>query len=824
MDLRKRLRHWLAEVFCPGRHLRQQYQRFKELLQQDQLCLELLTGLEEMSRRPPVDWARVEDQAVRLSQSVAALIQTLQDMRPGKYAELTPRFAQLAAELQRALTLPPEEASPPYTVSLAEAARQPALVGGKAWALGRVRNDAGLPTPDGFVITTRAFALFLEHNNLRPRLNRRLAAVTLDDWEELTRLTDEMAALIRQGEVPPPLAVEFEQRLQEFAAQGQTGPWIVRSSAVSEDGELSFAGQYTSIPDVAGPDLLAAYKEVLASKYSARAVSYRLRRGLADQETPMAVLVLTMIEAVVSGVIYTRSLSWRPGEPQPLALYAICGHCQHLVDGTVIPEVLFLTRTAPPQLLQPAVREGSCLLPAVAEQLAAWGLRLEELFDAPQDIEWCQDKRGDCYILQSRPLHDHDADATQDRAKPEPLAKAFPVLAAGGITASSGWGAGRVHIFSSEAALGQVPDGAVLVTVSLSPALAGIIGRLRAVVAESGSPASHFASVAREFGLPVLCGLPQATRLLPPDTPVIVDADGRCVYEGEEAEAPVRPPKDWQSDTPFQTRLRQVLNVISPLHLLDPQSPTFAPAQCRSFHDLIRFCHEMGMAEMFSLGGRRGQGLGRARPLATDLPLTIYVLELEPCITPSAGRDKSVRVQQIQCQPFQACWQGLTHPDVVWHRGLQYLDWERLDQISAGLMRLKSAGLASYALLAPDYLHLLLRFGYHLAVLDTLCGDRVEANYIAFRFKGGGGHYDNRLRRLRFIAAILLWAGFQVHTQGDLLEARFDRQPAATILARLKLWGLLQGKCQLLDMALADEADVAALVTSFQDRYGHLLT
>ncbi|MGQ9920163.1 MAG: PEP/pyruvate-binding domain-containing protein [Desulfobacca sp.] len=823
MDLLNRWRRWLAGVWRPDRYLRQQYLRFKKLLQHDQECLELLTSLEELGRcRPSVDWAWVEVQATRLSQAVAALIQTLQEMHPGRYTKLTPRYAHLAAALQQVLRLPEEEASPPYTLSLAEAAGQPSLAGGKAWALGRVRHEAGLPTPQGFVITTRAFALFLEHNHLRRRLNQLLAAIKLDDWEDLSRRTEEMATLIRQGEVPPPVAAAMAQQLQELAVQGHTGPWIVRSSAVSEDSELSFAGQYASIPNIAESALAAAYKEVLASKYAARAVSYRLRRGLTDQETPMAVLVLTMIEAVVSGVIYTRALSWPAEASPPLALFAICGHCQYLVDGTVIPEVFSLSRTSPPRLLATSVREGSCLLPAVAEQLAAWGLRLENLFGGPQDIEWCQDQRGNCYILQSRPLPAPAAGPPPERAEPEP--QTLPVLAAGGVLASPGRGAGRVYILRNEAALGEVPAGAVLVTVSLSPTLAGIIGRLRAVVAESGSPASHFASVAREFGVPVLCGLPQATRLLPPDTPVIVDAEARTIYAGEEPAAPVRPTRDWEGNTPFQTRLRRVLEIISPLHLLEPHSPTFMPAQCRSFHDLIRFCHEMGMAEMFSLGGQRGQGLGQARLLATDLPLTIYILELEPCITPGGGREKTVKVQQIQCQPFQACWQGLTHPEVVWHRGLQYLDWERLDQISAGLISLKSAGLASYALLAPDYLHLLLRFGYHLAVLDTLCGDRVEANYIAFRFKGGGGHYDNRVRRLHFIAAILQWAGFQVQTQGDLLEARLERQPAATLLTRLRLWGLLQGKCQLLDMALAEDADVEARITSFQEQYGHLLS
>ena len=85
----------------------------------------------------------------------------------------------------------------------------------------------------------------------------------------------------------------------------------MRSSALSEDGEASFAGQYASLLKVPDAEITVSYKEVLASKYGPRAVAYRLRGGLADQDTPMAVLVLQMIEPVVSGVVYT----WEPHPP-----------------------------------------------------------------------------------------------------------------------------------------------------------------------------------------------------------------------------------------------------------------------------------------------------------------------------------------------------------------------------------------------------------------------------------------------------------------------------------------------------------------------------
>jgi pyruvate, water dikinase len=145
------------------------------------------------------------------------------------------------------------------------------------------------------------------------------------------------------------------------------------------------------------------------------------------------------------------------------------------------------------------------------------------------------------------------------------------------------------------------------------------------------------------------------------------------------------------------------------------------------------------MAEMFSLVGRSGRGLAQARRLDTDLPLVMYVLDLEGAISPSAPKGKTVKPDYFTSLPMRACWEGLSHPDVVWHKGLLHLDWEELDRMSSGIISLTSKALASYAVMSSNYLHLILRFGYHFSVLDTLCSEDPEANYITFRFKGGGG-------------------------------------------------------------------------------------
>ena len=197
----------------------------------------------------------------------------------------------------------------------------------------------------------------------------------------------------------------------------------------------------------------------------------------------------------------------------------------------------------------------------------------------------------------------------------------------------------------------------------------------------------------------------------------------------------------------------------------------------------------------------------------------MYVLDLEGGLSLAGQASKTVEPRFITCEPMRACWEGLSHPDVFWHKGLVHMDWQEFDRLSASVVSLSSKVLASYAVMSRNYLHLILRFGYHFAVLDTLCGEDPEANYIAFRFNGGGASYENRLWRVELIKDILKWAGFTVKTRGDMLDARFDRREARQILSRLTLLGLLQAKTRLLDMALTGAEQVSELADDFRERY-----
>ncbi|MFP3867831.1 MAG: PEP/pyruvate-binding domain-containing protein [Desulfobacteraceae bacterium] len=833
MNLKRLFKHWTLQVFAPGKLLQYKYEAFKELLRYDKRSLEIITELEDIwHRRLHVDWARIDSRVRALRWSIGRLISSLVSMQPSTYADLESQFHQVDSSIDKITALPEEASGPPYLLDLAEAAALPEMVGGKAASLSRIVNDTEIRVPGGFVVTTNAFQYFLQYHQLRHRLDELLAQVELDDVERLEELSQEMQALIKPVALPPLLAEAISQKLNELESHNLQGPWVVRSSAQGEDGETSWAGQYTSVLEVPDAEVFDAYKTVLAGKYSPRAIAYRIRHGLADQEVPMAALFLQMVEAAASGVIYT--LEQKDAETGTfLTIYAVANRCERLVDGSTVPEVHYLSREDTPRLWQslpsPSCsvdaggKEKTCLSAASAVVLAKWGLQLEKLAGQPQDIEWVQDKTGNLFILQSRPLYLHPA-ADQTLHHGESVRVDHPVLLAQGVTASPGVGIGQVFVLRQTEELRKVPESIILVSPTLPPALAGIIDRLQAVVADGGSRASHFASVAREYGLPVIVETLKATELLSPGQTVTVDANQCRVYLGQVINLQTQPAKAAPpAETRFRRRLGKLMEFISPLHLTDPEGTDFVPQNCQSMHDFVRFCHEKGMLEMFSLVGRHGRGLGQARRLATDLPLVMYILDLEEGLSPQAAGSKSVEPRFIACEPMRAFWEGLAHPDVVWQEGLLHLDWEEFDRVSGGLMSLRSAGLASYAVISHDYLHLNLRFGYHFAVTDALCGSDPEANYIAFRFKGGGGHFENRLLRVQFIKLILEWAGFTVKIQADLLDARFERHAAPQILSRLTLLGLLQGKTRLLDMSLTDPGQAIELADSFKKSYGKYL-
>ena len=544
----------------------------------------------------------------------------------------------------------------------------------------------------------------------------------------------------------------------------------------------------------------------------------------------MAVLVLTMVDAAASGVVYTRSPA-PDGKGERLLVQSVSGLGLPLVGGEITPDMFLFApgEQRPDQALAGRQQQRLVLVDGTvrtealddaadrplsvtedeAVRLAAAAHQLEEFFGAPQDIEWAVDQERELYILQSRPL--------LSETEPDPQATVFQPtelpLVTGGRRAAGELCDGLVHHLDP-AGGGDLPRGAVLVTRQIPPSLVRHIHRLAGVVCERGAVTGHFATVCREFGVVLLVEAADALELLPAGTQVVVDARAGAVYPGRLPEGARRPARDASAD-PYLHKLRGLLDYITPLHLVDPADSSFRPQSCRSLHDIIRYAHEKAMQTMFGLSDLASGKSSRCRLLETDLAIDLYLLDVGNGFR-EAGDGETVAVDRVASRPFLALWQGLSHPDVDWDSHLHF-DWKGFSDaaLSGGVVSGGAKEFASYAIVSGDYCNLNMRFGYHFTLVDCLCGDEARGNYCQLRFAGGGGDYQGRSLRIRLLTLILGRLGFEVNVKADLLDARIGEMDRDSLVELLATVGRLLGATKLLDMVLKDEHQLEP----FADRF-----
>jgi pyruvate,water dikinase len=845
-DLLRRLflRHSIrgtADVEQLRIRFKSRYHSFRLLLEANNKVLEIMADVEQtLLGTRPYGMTYVRAQCTRIATQVWQMIKHLDDLAPKKYAGLHERFRLIREQINEVLDTEPREDEGELVLPLNEIDQDSAdQVGDKMARLGELRRRLDLRVPNGFVVTAQGFRTFMEHNQLQTEIDRRVQAAGAERLDDLYDLRTEIQRQIRRAELPGDLQEAILEQYRVLEEEESQGVFVaVRSSSLVEDvAGSSFAGQHHSELNVGEEALLETYKVIVASKYSLPAMTYRLNRGVRDENVVMCVGIMTMVDAAVGGVLYTRnpvlaaddSIIINSSWGLPLGVVEGSGPADHYVVAR--GESLEIQKRVIAEKRQRTVSrsgDGVMTLDLAADQrsrpsltdeqirdLARLGMRLEEYHGAPQDIEWAIDRTGKITLLQCRGLDLLPApEAAAGETDVQRNAKET-VLLQGGVTASPGAAAGPVFAVRRESDALNFPEGAVLITRQPRPLWAPLLGRAAAMVAEHGTMAGHLATVAREFGVPALFGMAGALDRLGNDEVITVDADERTVLRGRVESvllASTKPVTRRTAASSVHGALSRAARHITPLNLLQPEAPEFSPSNCKTFHDIARFCHERAVQEMFRFGRDHHFPERSSKQLYCDVPMQWWVLNLDDGFTEEI-EGKYVRLENIASKPMLAVWAGITA--VPWE-GPPPLDGRGFVSVMLGATtnaalttgRQSRYANRNYFMISKNYCYLNSRLGAHFSLIEALVGDRTGENYVSFQFKGGAADYQRRLKRVLFVKEILEEYGFRIEINEDNVIARLEGHESEYMESRLKILGYLNIHTRQLDMIMLNRPSV----------------
>lgn len=815
------------------------YHNFKLLLTANNKALEIMSEFEKaLEGNQPFGMSFVRSSSTAVSVNVFRIIKHLDALAPGKYSDLYERFRLIQEAINAALAQKKLPKGDRLVLPLQSIDRNMAdQVGNKMANVAEIKNQIYLPVPNGFVISALAFQRFVEHNDLQAEIDRRIQASNADKIDDLYRLSADIQQLIIRSSIPEDVEQAIKEAYRELERQcGQNVKVSLRSSALGEDtAGTSFAGQFRTELNVSIENLGHAYKEVVASKYGLPAITYRLSRGIPDEDVAMCVGCMAMLSAVAGGVMYSRNpLNIRD---RSVTINSVWGLPKAVVDGSVAPDVFVVSTDGSAAITQKDVSvkerefvcypdEGVCRMELTGEKsesqsvsdeqivaLASMAVRLDEYYGGPQDIEWAVTPDGAIYILQCRPLQQMD---TRGGARPasNQEKEAGPVIARGGVTAAPGIASGQVFIVKNAIDKLKFPDEAVLVTSQSLPRWAPLLSRAVAVVTELGGVAGHLANVAREFGVPALFGVPAATKNLKNGDLVTVDADGLTIYKGrvESLLTMQEKKKNLMAGSPVYEILERVTSHIIPLNLLDPDSPQFHPKKCDTLHDITRFCHEKSVHEMFNFGKEHHFSERSSKQLVCQVPMQWWIINLDDGFREDVD-GKFVNLDNIVSIPMLAIWEGVVAvpwegPPPVDTKGFMSVLMQATANPALDPTMKSPYAARNYFMISKNFCSLTSRFGFHFSTVEALVSERPLENYVSFSFKGGAADYPRRVRRAIFIGRIVEEFGFKVEVKQDSLFARIEGESEEVMKERLRILGYLIIHTRQLDMVMSNEASI----------------
>ena len=447
-----------------------------------------------------------------------------------------------------------------------------------------------------------------------------------------------------------------------------------------------------------------------------------------------------------------------------------------------------------------------------AATVAREAVRIEMQFGIPQDIEWAMTRDGVFHLLQCRPLMQIESSSVPQVSAAE-LPK--PVLS-GGRVASPGVGVGPAYSVRKDVDALTFPDGGVMILKHALPSRAALLDRCSALISEQGGMAGHLANVAREFGVPALFGVKGVVGNFENGRILTVDADGHAVYDGAvEALLVEKPRERIMRGSPVQAALRKAARHIVRLNLTNPESPEFKPENCKTLHDIMRYCHEKGVSGMFEFGTDNEFIEAASRQLICDVPKQFWVLNLDDGFLPEGEHraDQCIMLEHVDSYPMHALWEGMQAvqwegPPPVHTKGLMSVMFEATMNPDLNPSSGTRYTQKNYFMISKNYCSLQSRFGFHFCGVESLVSDRTSENYASFQFKGGAANVERRILRARFVGDLLEDLDFRVRVRQDNMFARVEGLPRKAMARRLKILGYLITHTRQLDMIMTNNAEV----------------
>jgi pyruvate,water dikinase len=455
-----------------------------------------------------------------------------------------------------------------------------------------------------------------------------------------------------------------------------------------------------------------------------------------------------------------------------------------------------------------------CITDEQIRILAKHALDLEHYYGCPQDIEWAVGRDGKTYILQSRPLRIL-VSATPGMALPTRFEN-YGIILDKGVIACKGAGYGKAFILKEDEDLAHFPEGAILIAKHTSPKFVTVMNKASAIITDVGSATGHMASLSREYQVPTILDTDVATSIIRDGQEITVDAFNCNIYEGrvDELIEYARTKREPFKETHLFKTLEKVLKWIVPLNVTDSDADTFAPAFCKTYHDITRFAHEMGMREMFSMGEDGDIEGAQTIQLLAGIPVDVHLLNINGGVKDGL---KKASFDDVLSIPFSALL-----------RGMKSMKWPGPPPVDAkGFMgmlahsasvpedQLQETGKKSFAVVSHNYVNFSIRLGYHFSLIEAYAGENINNNYVKFFFKGGGAAVDRRLRRVRLIKEILKEMGFKVSIKEDVMNAILLKYKQSTIEETLAVMGKLTAYTKQLDMAMFNDAVTDMYIDQF---------